>query len=226
MTSDWHTFFKPYFTTGNECAAFVDECESINRDYRPPEQLDDSTPKVIMHQTVRLVTLSDLVHAFPRSHDPLALFFLLVCAECVAKLHAGFDQEGQSRAFVQRFFAEHVSAADKQILTDHFQCSRSDTTELDAVVDLLYDVRCDVVHEGRYWGFSFPTDACPVLNLHPHHDKGQAPISVSLPLSELRGIIVRGCIAAVMNKLQDRQQHAGEVSSEAAPSASPDEPSA
>jgi hypothetical protein len=36
------------------------------------------------------------------------------------------DRERPSRAFVQKFFAEHVSSADKQMLAEPFQSARVD----------------------------------------------------------------------------------------------------
>lgn len=208
MTSDWLTFFKPYFLSEVDAVAFVERCESINRDYRPIEELDDSTAKVMMHQTVRLVTLSEHMRLLRGTHDPLSLFFLIICAECVSKLYAVFKGEGKSREFVRRFFSEHVSATGRDTLAKHFKPSKHGSDKIEDIVDILYAIRCDVVHEGRYWGFSFPTNSCPVLNLHPKHKMGQDPIRVSMSIDQLRDIVVRGCIAAVIKKL-DSSQPAG-----------------
>jgi hypothetical protein len=63
------------------------------------------------------------------------------------------------------------------------------------VVDLLYAVRCDVVHEGKYWGFSFHDGSTPMLNVDPD-------VTVYLTFKELRDIIVKGCINAIKDKLK------------------------
>jgi len=202
MTSDWHAFFAPYFETAAECASFVDRCEDINRDYRPHESLDDSTPKIMMHQTVRLVTLSDMVRALPGSYDPLGLFFLLICAECIAKLHAGVKQEVPSRHFVKRFFEQFISGADRALLLSQIRpVPDFGPFDLATVVGILYDIRCDVAHEGQYWGFSFPVNCPSVINLHPRHERGSKPICVSIRYPALRDMIVRGCIKAVRSHL-------------------------
>lgn len=63
------------------------------------------------------------------------------------------------------------------------------------VVDLLYAVRCDVVHEGKYWGFSFQDGNIPMVNVEPD-------VNVFMTYLELRDIIVKGCINAIKDKLK------------------------
>ncbi len=225
MKSEWLPFFVPHFPTEEDAAAFVGECESINRGYRPPEKLDDSTPKVMMHQTVRLITLSESIRTI-RAAEPLSLFFILVCAECVAKLLDHYGGERESRRYVKKFFDEHVLRDDKQKMEQSFQKMKRQVAppvylKVAEVADLLYDIRCDVVHEGRYWGFSFPDGSRPgerrLSPWHPKekekhpkekekHPKEKEPASVvgvTISLQEVRDIVVRGCIEAVKKALKN-----------------------
>jgi hypothetical protein len=203
--TDWLKFFAPHFRSHQEAAEFVEQCEAFNRDFTPPEQRKYPTPKIMMHQTVRLITLADKIGQLPNAHDPLSLVFLLACSECIAKLHDAFEDEGKSHAFVLDFFAKYVSEEDKQVLVEGIRPVGGEAFPVTTVVDLLYDIRCDVVHEGQYWGFSFPKDDCPMVNLHPRCDRGLPGVIVRLQMKELRDIIVRGCIRAVTSRL-DRQQ--------------------
>ncbi len=63
---------------------------------------------------------------------------------------------------------------------------------IEEVADLLYDVRCDVVHEGMYWGFFFRYENITMLNINPK-------VTVKIGLSDLRDIVVRGCINAIQS---------------------------
>ncbi len=206
--NEWLPFFVPHFPSETEATAFVDECESINPDYRPPEQLDDSTPKIMMHQTVRLISLADKVPMLAYG-QPLSLFFMIVCAECVTKLfeHHDFERNPKSKEFVRKFFNEHVSPDDRQKLISSFSWVPYSPVTLTEIADLLYDIRCDVVHEGRYWEFSFPdgTHGKSRLNIHPKHRKGEKAVTVTVSLKEIRDIVVRGCVTAVRKALKNCQ---------------------
>ena len=61
--------------------------------------------------------------------------------------------------------------------------------ELHEVVDILYSVRCDVVHEGQYWDFNF-CNGTPVFNTNPD-------VIVSISLADFRAIVARACIIAI-----------------------------
>jgi hypothetical protein len=59
---------------------------------------------------------------------------------------------------------------------------------------MLYDVRCDVVHEGNCWGFAFHDGVTPMINVAPD-------VEARIRLRTLRDMVVRGCIKAVSGKL-------------------------
>ncbi|MCX5839141.1 MAG: hypothetical protein NTW71_11585, partial [Deltaproteobacteria bacterium] len=147
--------------------------------------------KIIMHQAQRLVSLADDLPKIRPKRDSLQLLFLIICAEHIAKLHDNFTKEGKSRAFVRQFFKVLVSQPDQDILTCGFihQHPRR-MLNIEEVADFLYDVRCDVVHEGMYWGFSFRYDGIPMMNINPK-------ITVTIALSDLRDIVIRCCINAI-----------------------------
>ena len=186
---EWLEFYKPYFSTEDEAIQFVQDCEKQS----PPR----NTSKILMHQAQRLISLADEVLKIRPYDESLQVLFLIMCAENIAKLHDRFNGEGQSRVFVRRFFKKFLSNEDKMTLGcgfideyDNLQRSLG----FDLVVDMLYKIRCDVVHEGNYKDFYFHDGIMSILNTNPN-------VTSNLRLIDVRNIIVRGCIKAVQNRL-------------------------
>lgn len=147
-----------------------------------------------MHQVQRLVSLGDEL-AEIRKRDALQVLFLVICAECVAKLEAGFKGEGQSKRFVRNFFLGFLSPKDHNLLSNAFTRPPAfESLTVDEAVDLLYDIRCDVVHEGQYWGFIFQDGDCTMLN--PMYK-----VFAHIKIGQLRNLVVRTAIRAIEAKL-------------------------
>ncbi len=185
----WVDFFAEFFDSWEDAEAFVEPLEALDseRDKRHPA-------KVMMHQTQRLVSLADdLPKIRQDSAEGLRLLFLLICAEHIAKMHDDFHRDGKSRSYVRQFFEQHLSAADKNRLQNGIRDNSNRSSTLKAASDALYDIRCDVVHEGNYWGFVPATDGTPMLS-------ADAKIIVRLSFEELRTIVVRGCIRAIESR--------------------------
>lgn len=185
----WIDFYEPFFQSREAARAFVERCESLTPD--DPNHI----AKIIMHQAQRLVSIADDLPKIRSQRESLQLVFLLICAEHIGKLHAGFKGEGKSRAYVQDFFHNFLSDDDRYKLETGFSDYNSQLLGLKQVIDLLYQVRCDVVHEGRYWGFTFHDGDTPKLN-------GEPDVIVNLQFRELRDIIIRGCVKAVESILK------------------------
>jgi hypothetical protein len=190
--SNWISFFKPHFVDPHAAEDFVNKCESLT----PSDSNHEA--KIMMHQTQRLVSISDDFPKLRPKRESLQLLFLMICAEHISKLHDGFTGEGQSKKFVRRFFNQFLSRQDKDRLGSTFidyTTTPMVALDLDKVIDLLYDLRCDVVHEGKYWAFSFHDGQIPMVNVDPD-------VNVYLTLIELKGMVVRGCIVAIGDKLK------------------------
>jgi hypothetical protein len=61
-------------------------------------------------------------------------------------------------------------------------------------VDLLYDIRCDVAHEGNYTDFTFHDGQDSMFNTNPD-------VIAEIRLARIRGIVVERCINAIKDKL-------------------------
>lgn len=181
----WILFYTPFFENPDSVYAFVERLENLG----PEDSMHPA--KIMMHQTQRLVSLADDIQQIRPNRESLQLLFFLICAEHIAKMHSNFEHDGQSRQFTRKFFNEFVLPRDQRHLVDNFRRTRERSPlDLQEIVDLLYDVRCDVVHEGKYWGFSFHDGHTSMVNYDPS-------IIVSMMLSEFRSIVVRGCINAI-----------------------------
>ena len=136
----WIPFFEPHFESLEATQTFISTCEAGKGE----------PPMLMMHQTQRLVSLAeDIVQV--RKKDSLRVLFLLICAEAIAKLHDGVAEEGRSRPYTRRFFQDFVSTEDQETIeVSFFDVDKEGPLDLKAAVDLLYDIRCDVVHEGNY----------------------------------------------------------------------------
>lgn len=180
----WINFFAPFFANRNDAISFVEQNEKL--------ELGGShhPAKIMMHQTQRLISLSDDLPKIRPEKESLQLLFLLVCAEHVSKIYNNFEGEGKSKAYVRYFFENLLSNEEQDILrTGITKWDRKPNTVRGAI-DALYQVRCDVVHEGRYWGFQFNDGNSPMLN-------GEPDVIVNIKLADLRFLIVTGCINAI-----------------------------
>jgi hypothetical protein len=150
----------------------------------------------MMHQTQRLVSIADDLPQFRPNKEPLQVLFLVMCSENIAKLHDGFSGEGKSHHYVQHFFNMFLSQSDKDALSYGFKINTDPLPSIGfgKAIDLLYDIRCDVVHEGNYIDFAFHDGHMSMVNTDPN-------VIAEIQLIQVRDIVVQGCISAVKDKL-------------------------
>jgi len=183
----WFTFYKPHFISQDEAKKFVESCETH----------PNNDAKILMHQVQRLISLSDDMQKIRPNDEPLQLLFLIMCVENVAKLHDGYTGEYKSQHYVKKFFDDFLSDDDKDLLRNGF----IDNTDkwlrplsFENVVEMLYKIRCDVVHEGNYTDFSFHDGKTGMSNINPD-------VTANITLQNIRDVIIRGCINAIQSKL-------------------------
>jgi len=195
---DFAELFRPAFESLHRAQQFVTVIKGIPRVKSPA--------KIILHQVGRMVWLGDRIEEVAIGRPALPLTFLLIAAEAAAKLARGFTYEGRSRAHVRLFFEEDCPAPLRQrlatILTAAPMNAPLTTRE---IVDLLYDIRCDVVHEGAYFDFHMPRgdDDTPLLN-----QVGDSVVIANVPLVVLREIVLSGAVASIFSRLSDAQRSA------------------
>src|SRR5437867_2059191 len=113
--------------------------------------------KIVLHQAARMLWLADRIEEVARGRPALLILFYLIAAEAVAKLVVRFQGEGESRRHVHIFFEDICSPRHRDTLANAFGREVGvPPLTVHETVDLLYDVRCDVVHEGQYFTFTLP----------------------------------------------------------------------
>jgi hypothetical protein len=144
------------------------------------------------------VSIADDLPKFRPHKEPLQVLFLVMCSENLAKLHDGFSDERKSRHYVHQFFNKFLSQSDKDALSYGFKINTDPLPSIrfGKAVDLLYNIRCDVVHEGNYTDFAFHDGHMSMVNTDPD-------VIAEIQLVQVRDIVVRGCISAVKDKLSN-----------------------
>ena len=186
----WLSFYKPHFPSQLAAEQFVEACENLE-----PSGANHVV-KIMMHQAQRLISIVDDLPRFRPHQEPLQVLFLLMCVENISKLHDGFSGEGKSRHYVQTFFATFLSKTDKDAIAFGFTVNADRLPHLgfSKAVDLLYDIRCDVVHEGNSTDFAFHDGQMSMLNTHPD-------VIAEISFARIRDIVVEGCINAIKDRL-------------------------
>ena len=188
----WLDFYRAYFRNEETLRFFVVRCEQL-------ESHDQKhRAKVMMHQGQRLLTVADAMDSVVSGREPLKLLFLLIASENISKLHDAYDGEGKSIYYVKRFFNEFCRKEDQLAITQGIEkCGQE--SNLDDLVAVLYDVRCDVVHEGTYWGFDFATPESPSVLTGNHPEQ---VLRVKMQYEEFRDIVARGIIVATQQVIE------------------------
>jgi hypothetical protein len=182
----WLDFYRAHFPDEEALKCFVEGCEQLE----PDDQKHRA--KIMMHQGQRLLTIADAMETVESGREPLKLLFLLIASENISKLSLAYEGEGQSRHHVKRFFNEFCLAQDKLAIKHGIEiCGQ--VSNFEALISVLYDVRCDVVHEGTYWGFDFATPESPTILTGTHPNQ---VLRVKMQYEEFRDIVARGIIVA------------------------------
>lgn len=178
----WTEFYAPHFASEEDAAGFVSRCEATT----PPNH----QAKVMMHQVRRLVSIADEMPKIRPARESLQIFFLIVCAENIAKVADGYNQDGMSGRYVRKFFVDNISAADQDRLESSFFDLDGNPLALGDVISLLYKVRCDVAHEGNYWEFAFSDGKMDMVN-------ARQSVEVRMTYSEFYDVVVRTAVSAI-----------------------------
>jgi hypothetical protein len=186
---DFAMFYAPAFPCLADAKTF----------YACVKSLDGAAPaKIALHQGARMLWLADRMDEVARGREALQILFYLIAAEAVAKIVFRFKGEGESKKHVKLFFGEVCTEKHRALLSQAFFQSFSGFVTWERAVDKLYEVRCDVVHEGQYFGFHLrlPGSTMPELADYSGQDL-QAHISSA----DLRQVVLEGVVEGVRRLL-------------------------
>lgn len=167
--------------------------------YASVKSLDGPAPaKIALHQGARMLWLADRMDDVAHGRSALQILFYLIAAEAVAKIFYGFEGEGQSRKHVMLFFSDICTEKHRELLSRAFCQTPSGFLTWERTVEILYDARCDVVHEGRYFEF----------NLRLPHSTDPELVAVSpwnleayISSLDLRQVVLEGVVEGVRRLL-------------------------
>ena len=188
---DYAHFFEPAFPGRDACRAFVDCVENI--------PAASSKAKIVIHQAAPMLWLGDRMDEVARGRPALQLLFHLIAAEAVAKIVSNFQDDGQSRGHVRLFFEQICGQRHRDVLGAAFRrVPGGPALSIREAVDFLYDVRCDVVHEGVYFGLTLarPGDATQWLT-----PSGTGPLIPSVSIQDIRQIVLEGSVLGAVKLL-------------------------
>jgi len=176
-------FFESAFDSRSEAQQFIEAVEKI--------PTDKCKAGIVLHQTARMVWLGDRINEVAMKRPALQVLFHLIAAEAVAKIVKGFKGEGQSRQYVRLFFEDICSDEHRDIFGKTFSRLHAGYLSVRDTVDILYDIRCDVVHEGMYFGFSLPEkgESYPELTMSRNE-----PLTAYITIEKLRQIVIEGAV--------------------------------
>lgn len=182
---NFENFYRPAFPSLGESQVFHERLKALS----PP----NNKPLVLYHQAGRMIWLGDRIDTVAAGRPPFQVLFYIIAAELAAKIAFGFQGEGRSREHVRRFFEEICSERHRTRLATAFHRVAGAYLSCREAIDFLYDVRCDVVHEGRYYSLNLRTPESQFPMMTGRGDNG--PITdISLP--ELRAIVLEGSVLA------------------------------
>lgn len=191
---DYEEFFVSAFRSEVEARAFVKRVEATDG--------QSCSAKIILHQTARLLWLGDKLGEFAAGRPAMQILFLIIAAETVAKLRFEFNGEGESKKHVRRFFEEICSDDHRELLGRAFTDGLPPRAPVDTrrAVDMLYAIRCDVVHRGEYYSLSLKASE-HAFDMLTEID-GQMVV-VHTTVNELRSIVLEGGVLATAAVLAD-----------------------
>jgi hypothetical protein len=193
---DFPAFYAQVFPS---LEASRDFCARV--DGLPPGR---NTSKIVLHQAARMIWLADQVEKVANGRPAFQILFYFVAAELVAKITFGFEGEGESKKYVCRFFDELCSQEARERLGNAFYHIPGMNLTHKQAVEFLYKIRCDVVHEGKYYAFHLPTAerAVPLLT-----QRGDTSLISIITIQEIRTIVLEGAVRAsqkLMSQLASR----------------------
>ncbi len=189
---DYPVFYATVFPSVDAARSFYKRLEDL-----PPEK---NAAKIVFHQAARMVWLADQIDEVARGRPAFQVLFYLTSAELVAKITFDFKGEGDSKKHVHRFFTEICSDNTREKLAMAFSRLPYGEVTPTEVVNLLYDIRCDVVHRGMYYGFqlAMPGDDFSQLT----HTNGIS-FTTNLTIPELRHMVLEGAVLASKRLLKE-----------------------
>ena len=140
-------FFQNYFRDEKEMKSFF---------YRVFDNDGvDNTPRRMMNQIVRWVSLSDDLQKIRPGRDPLSVMCVRLCIESICKLNA--VESDKASFFSNNLSPQGLDYIDKMYEVIRIEDSETgeeimeDNSTIDSFEDMIFQIRNEAVHNGDYW---------------------------------------------------------------------------
>ncbi|HEV2379281.1 MAG TPA: hypothetical protein VG206_05745 [Terriglobia bacterium] len=182
---DFAEFYASAFSNPADARNFVGTVKSLN---------GPAPAKIALHQGGRMVWLADRMEDVAAGRDALQILFYLIAAEAVAKIVFGFKGEGKSKHHVQRFFGEICLEKHRHLLSRALESAPGYFLTWEETTSKLYEIRCDVVHEGQYFGFHLQRGGSQFPLMADFEDPN---LVAHVRLVDVRQIVLEGIVEGV-----------------------------
>ncbi len=191
--------YLPAFANIKESQKFVDQVESTPK----------NNAKVILHQAGRMIWLGDQIDKVAAGRPALQILFFMIAAEAVAKMVFDYKDEGKSKAFSKRFFSDICDERHRKTLGAAFAWGsskafpRGGLLSWEETTELLYAVRCDVAHRGKYYDLHLKQQRDSEQTDVISHKWKDRPIIARITLQDIRRIVLQGAIRGCRKVLEN-----------------------
>lgn len=151
--SEMSDFYKGNFESEEDMIAFFVKV------FKNDES--EKTPRRMMNQVQRLVSIANDIDKIRPGRDPLRIFFIKTCLEALCAL------SGTKKTTFYESFPAHMSAEGRAYILDNFSLTGFDDVymghtyeashnlTIDDFFEIIKAVRDIVAHEGNYWEMQF-----------------------------------------------------------------------
>ena len=194
---DPREFYQDAFSSRQEASEFLDDVlQEQNKE-------KNRSVRQILYQAQRMLWLADRLQPLTKSRQAFQILFYLIAAELCAKIVKKYDGESKSREHAHIFFEEICTDKHRRQLQNGFSGQDENgmnlSLDVPTVVNILYDIRCDVVHRGEY-DFYLPPDGNQDVIIMNSSKQGY--VSVSIKPHQLRQIVLEGVVAGARKATQ------------------------
>jgi|GEM_PF-3430112 hypothetical protein len=156
----------------------------------------------IINNSARLSWVADKIDSVAKGRPAFQILFYIMIAESAAKLEDNFTENGKSKHYSIKFFENFLTEYFSSLLSSAFKNARSQKfLNVKEAATLLYNLRCDLAHEGKYFYFNLRIENdSPVLNTFV-----QPNIISHITLRELKQIVLSGALNAALSAIENEE---------------------
>jgi hypothetical protein len=151
-------FFEKYFETDDEMHQFFHKVFE--------NDLIDKTPRRLMNQVTRWISLANDIDQIRPEIDPLRIVCIRACIESLCGLPKG-DKKEKQKAFLKNNFSQEgkiyiVNSFSILSIEKNGYETAIDSSAMDEFENMIFGIRNNAVHDGDYWSTQVFSKQCGV----------------------------------------------------------------